>query len=289
MIAGTLGILMALLAPPVSAADLESDTPLDCLKCHTRVLASHDKLGSGTEACWVCHDNTHMGKLHLFDGTIIPLSENPKLCQQCHPGQYSNWQENKHGAASLKQEQPGTALPQCAQCHDPHQPQMTPHDRDITTVPPTAGADELDCLSCHVRTLESHDVLGSGSEACWSCHYNKEMGVFHLAGGNQIPVQSYMVLCGQCHQERYQAWENGTHGVPSWNDEAELVPGTARQGCTGCHNPHKPQIAFTNITRPHPEPAPLPPPLPAQPLMMLGISILLTVAGGVAVARQGAG
>lgn len=146
----------------------------------------------------------------------------------------------------------------------------------------------LDCLSCHVRVLKAHDKLGSGSEACWACHSNVEMGMLHLASGEvQFPLVEFSQLCAQCHQNRYQAWVDGTHGVPAWNEGGIEVPGVERVGCTGCHDPHQPQIVFSNITKPHPPPQPSPSPPSVFLLVLLGGSALLIVAVGVAVVTKG--
>ncbi len=58
----------------------------------------------------------------------------------------------------------------------------------------------LDCLNCHIKTLEGDDKLGTGNEACWVCHYSTKMGVLHLADNTQLPLSDSSQLCAQCHQ-----------------------------------------------------------------------------------------
>lgn len=145
----------------------------------------------------------------------------------------------------------------------------------------------LDCLSCHTKTLKGHDKLGSGNKACWTCHDKTEMTTLHLAGGEtRFPLSDFPRLCAQCHQERYEAWIEGTHGV-AWQERQPTIPGTDRVKCNYCHDPHQPQIAFLNITKPHPPPTSSPPSLPVDPLIIGGISLLVMMAAGLVIATRG--
>ena len=135
-----------------------------------------------------------------------------------------------------------------------------------------------DCLSCHTKKLEFHDGLGTGNKACWVCHDAANMQMLRLVDGTQLSRTDSAQLCGQCHQQRYQAWKEGIHGPP----------GTiATVKCSVCHDPHQPQIALLDITMPHPAPQPD----PSQPTVvlqiMLGTVLLLTIAVAVAVATRG--
>ncbi|MBI2829625.1 MAG: c-type cytochrome [Chloroflexi bacterium] len=146
----------------------------------------------------------------------------------------------------------------------------------------------LNCVSCHQQRLIGHDKLGTGSEACWSCHMSTQMTTLHLAGGaTQFPLEDFPRLCGQCHQKRYEAWQQGTHGVAAFKEGDTETRGTEKAKCISCHNPHRPQVVLSNITKPHPEPAPEPPPPPVQLMGMLGISLFVVVALGVAAVRGG--
>ncbi len=84
--------------------------------------------------------------------------------------------------------------------------------------PPSESDIPLDCLSHHVQVLKGHDKLGEGNEACWSCHLSTQMTTLHLAGGETLPLSDFPRLCAQCHQKRYEAWNEGTHGVPAWKE-----------------------------------------------------------------------
>jgi len=162
------------------------------------------------------------------------------------------------------------------------------------TVPPTLTVNAapesdtpLDCLSCHTKVLKGHDKLGSGNKACWVCHDSTDMKKLRLADGTQLPLADSPQLCGQCHQKRYKAWNEGQHGVPAWKEREPVIPGVEKAKCADCHDPHQPQVVLLNITKPHPPPAPSPPPPPVEPLIILGISLLLIIAIGVAVVKRG--
>ena len=145
------------------------------------------------------------------------------------------------------------------------------------------------CISCHPRTLKGHDKLGSGSKACWVCHDKTDMGILRLAEGTSLSLSESAQLCGQCHQKRYDAWKEGTHGIPAWKEGVPAIPGADKAKCADCHDPHQPQVALWDITKPHPAPAPSPPPPSANLLIILGISLLLMIGIGAAVAKRGEG
>jgi len=138
----------------------------------------------------------------------------------------------------------------------------------------STGKAPLDCVSCHVQPLIAHDKLGVGSEACWNCHLNTQMKTLHLASGaTQFPLEDSSRLCAQCHQKRYEAWLSGTHGVPAWKEGDAVTRSTEKKTCIDCHNPHRPQIALTNITLPHPDQNPPPAAPPYEIIAMAGISL----------------
>jgi len=140
-----------------------------------------------------------------------------------------------------------------------------------------ASAALTQCLSCHQVKLESHDRLGLREEACWACHDKNEMTKLRLAGGSSISRANSSYLCGQCHQKRFKAWSEGTHGVPG---TVAAVP------CTECHNPHQPRIVLANITKPHPAPASAPPSPPVDALAIVGITVVLMTGASIIMAKQ---
>jgi len=294
VVAGFLAILFfAVLptAPLIAAPEAQAPAPLECLNCHTRALQSHDKLGEGSAACRVCHDPNNMDMLRLMDGSQVSKTSSPKVCGQCHSMNYQSWDEGKHGVLSVMEGgASGSMSPRirCVFCHDPHRPQLK---LPTTTKPPPMsplGEGPLPCLSCHVKVLKGHDKLGEGNQACWSCHYSAGMGTLHLSGGEQIALSDYPKLCAQCHQARYQDWVDGTHGVPGFKEGELEVRGSVNTPCIGCHSPHQPQVALLNITKPHPAPVSPAPAPPRDLIMMVGVSLLIVIGGGVII-RQGGG
>lgn len=91
---------------------------------------------------------------------------------------------------------------------------------------------ELDCLSCHNVQLKKHDVFGTDNNACYVCHNSRDMMSLRFLNGTSISLDKAFLICQQCHQERYKAWEEGTHGKPG-----------EKISCTECHDPHKPYIS----------------------------------------------
>ena len=276
---------------PEVIPQLEHGALPDCFRCHTRSLRDgHDKFGAASAGCLTCHSSTRMGKLHLFDGTDIERSDSPKLCGQCHSDKYDAWQKGTHGTLARNTNGSGiptNVKPRCADCHDPHQPKMSVTGTSLPSLVSTKGG-KLDCLSCHVRALKGHDKLGTGSAACWACHLSTEMTTLHLSGQDTgFPLADSVKLCAQCHQKRYQDWVDGTHGVPAWKEGEPAIFGSEKVRCTNCHDPHQPQIPLLNITKPHPAPTPDAPAPPLQLLAVVGISLALTTAVGIAVTRGG--
>ncbi len=298
MLTAFAAVLNLMACPPLLSAAPDEESPLECLRCHTRALQDHDKLGTGSEACWACHDGRKIGTLHLSDGTPLPLEESNQLCGECHPDRYEAWKKNKHGLTAWSKNRPeilNGKKPKCVGCHSAHQPKINLSKGSLTPI--NAGVeDAADCLKCHSRALEGHDKLGPGSKACWACHYNMEMGVLHLrlslripvpAGGERLRMSDYPKLCAQCHQTRYEEWVAGTHGIPAWEEGVVNVHGARRVGCIGCHDPHKPRVSFSKITLPHPSPQPPPPPSSYNLLALLGTAFLIAVGAGVALFKKG--
>lgn len=88
-------------------------------KGHQVELQSHDKLGKGSAACVVCHDDPAKdpGKLKLVDGTLADINDPAavsEVCYQCHSEKYKEWEQGVHGKRADKCTTSG--------CHDPHTP-----------------------------------------------------------------------------------------------------------------------------------------------------------------------
>jgi hypothetical protein len=103
---------------PVAAGSVEAGRkfPND-FKGHEIVLIGHDKLGKGSEACVVCHDDAEKnpGMLKTIDGSLVEITGDVSLvCMKCHSAQYALWKAGAHGR--------GEAKCTAAGCHDPHTP-----------------------------------------------------------------------------------------------------------------------------------------------------------------------
>ncbi len=181
--------------------------------------------------------------------------------------------------------------------------EATPSETPPPTVTVTEEPEPLNCMSCHFapepipgiprpKPLIGHDKLGPGNEACRACHFNLSLITMiesttslHLAGGTQFPLSESPQLCAQCHEKRFDAWDEGTHGVPLWQETGLVIPTTDKVKCTECHDPHQPQIVLLGITKPHPPEAPSPPQPPADMLIVLGGSLLFLAVVGVMVRK----
>lgn len=86
-------------------------------KGHDIVLQGHDKLGSGSDACVVCHDEPtkNPGVLKAIGGGTVQVDGNTSLvCAKCHSAKFAEFKAGTHGKH----------YPTCtyAGCHDPHTP-----------------------------------------------------------------------------------------------------------------------------------------------------------------------
>ena len=69
------------LVTTASAADPESNQPLDCTSCHQKTLEYHDKLGSDNNACIACEEiiELQFPEVEITEATII--SEKTSYCK----------------------------------------------------------------------------------------------------------------------------------------------------------------------------------------------------------------
>jgi hypothetical protein len=88
----------------------------------------------------------------------------------------------------------------------------------------------------HEITLEVHDILGKGGEACLACHSSptEDPGKLKTPDGSLVDVTGDVSrVCQKCHFEKYRDWQAGIHG--------KRAP-----KCTssGCHDPHTPSWMY---------------------------------------------
>jgi len=88
----------------------------------------------------------------------------------------------------------------------------------------------------HEITLEVHDVLGKGAEACLMCHDDptRDPGKLKAPDGSLIDITGDISrVCQKCHFEKYRDWKTGVHG----KDQPKCTSG-------GCHDPHTPSWIY---------------------------------------------
>ncbi|MCW4051030.1 MAG: cytochrome c3 family protein [Candidatus Bathyarchaeota archaeon] len=267
----------------------ELDSSVSCLSCHTTGF-DEDTNTFETEGvtCEACHG----------PGDTMERDTSPELCGECHSGPYPTYEEWKdsgpsHGnadcllchdqhTAELKFE---TSTGTCGQCHDTHVDQVldTVHGETdvecadchmieepadfVKGTPAKTGHSfsltehELDCSTCHDRPLSKHDVLGEKAYACLSCHGDIHELKLELVNREVYPLDNSVPLCAQCHNERYTAWEQGTHGE---YDDPEAQ-------CTECHDPHDPIITGISTLES------IPPRVAAKPAPILPLIVVAVV------------
>lgn len=221
-------------------------SPELCGECHTGPYPTYKEWkksdpGHGNATCILCHDE-HNAEL------ITPSSTG--TCSLCHESHVEDLSDTKHGDANVE----------CAECHmyrkpanfEEGIPAITGHTFSMT-------GDQLDCSTCHERTLFKHDILGKKAYACLSCHGAIHSLELELVNGSTFPLEEPVSLCGQCHNERFTAWEGGTHGEPN----------EPYSPCTDCHDPHNPLIYQFSTLSSLPERRP-----PRSPQFFLPLSVV---------------
>ncbi len=80
----------------------------------------------GTVACAACHDLQDRERLHLADGTVIPLAEVQQLCGQCHGLQARDYAHGAHGGMNgyWDLSRGPRVRNGCVDCHNPHAPKF---------------------------------------------------------------------------------------------------------------------------------------------------------------------
>lgn len=81
--------------------------------------------------------------------------------------------------------------------------------------------ENIECSDCHARVMERHQFP---TQPCTSCH-SQDMSTITLRNGEIIPLEESTPLCAQCHNDIYDAWIEGKHGISEFK-------------CVECHDPH---------------------------------------------------
>ncbi|MEI8012394.1 MAG: cytochrome c3 family protein [Candidatus Omnitrophota bacterium] len=165
-----------------------------CVACHEKegrgcALSMHFKLnlktddGSAEQGCEMCHGP---GSVHAENSeqknNIINPRRDPRICFNCHAEKRMEFRlPNHHLVLEGKMS--------CADCHDPHGPDM---------VPSAASMDSLNdlCFKCH-RDKQGPFVFEHPAmrEGCTACHK------VHGSINDKMLLARDMNLCLKCHTE----------------------------------------------------------------------------------------
>ena len=88
-------------------------------RAHWDIVLSHgsDEIMN----CQTCHNNNNVWQFHFGREQSVTADYVPKLCSQCHSGQYKDWAEGSHGKRANGWQYP-RAITTCTSCHNPHHP-----------------------------------------------------------------------------------------------------------------------------------------------------------------------
>lgn len=105
-------------------------------KEHSNIVmghGSHDR----NNLCYNCHNEANLLTVQVRDGRELKLSDSVPLCGSCHGPTYRDWEAGAHGRTNGHWDRKGEIKRlACANCHDPHAPQ-------IPTRPPAPGPHPL--------------------------------------------------------------------------------------------------------------------------------------------------
>lgn len=194
---------------------------VNCLNCHEEATSSFKKSfhgeaiqynKPGVPDCIKCHSS---GKgSHSIQPLDLRSAENS--CKQCHVAESKIYDTSVHYRAALE----GKASAGCITCHPTHSEKM----------PPSAGAVNNLCESCHQGAMEAVRKSGHfGSEktdgviSCVSCHESHGTHTPHLDKGT---IQA----CVNCHPGINESFLGSVH-------ETLFIDGD--MNCLSCHKTHE--------------------------------------------------
>lgn len=102
---------------------------------------------------------------------------------------------------------------------------------------------------------------GKGTMWCLDCHQGTNRDVLRTIGGMPVDFDQSDRLCAQCHSARHRDWSFGAHGKRAGGQW--LGAQRTLYACTHCHDPHRPQLALRQPSKPPPVRAGL---APMQPV-----------------------
>jgi hypothetical protein len=121
---------------------LRQSNPLPASMDGLTTFHQHMVFKHGNSTCTSCHVEGRHDRIHLANGSVLPMTEALSLCAQCHGPQYRDYQHGSHGGMNGywdRKRGPRTRN-HCVDCHDPHAPQIPavmpaapPRDRFLHT------------------------------------------------------------------------------------------------------------------------------------------------------------
>lgn len=196
--------------------------PVDCSQCHEAATRSFRESFHGralshgdpsAPSCADCHgENTNPHRMQPLD---TRTAEN--ACQRCHESEADAYDTSVHFAAA----QEGLESPGCVSCHPTHG----------TSLPPSTGAVNRLCESCHTNAMEQvwrgehKDVADQlqGQMSCASCHDVHATHKPELSGNT-------LEACMECHPGYDEQFAGSVH-------EELLADGG--MNCISCHRTHQ--------------------------------------------------
>jgi len=90
------------------------------------------------------------------------------------------------------------------------------------------------CLECHEEKVDALKMTLHGLIPCENCH---GAALDHPENPEKLDIDRSRELCLRCHAELYMP-SSGRNSIPGIED----VDHNAGMECTGCHNPHNPNL-----------------------------------------------
>jgi cytochrome b subunit of formate dehydrogenase len=194
---------------------------VSCTECHEDAVDSFTgsfhqvALSHGTPNapdCINCHSAS--GDSHLIKPLDLRSAENS--CQMCHEAVAKRYDGSVHAVAAAK----GKNSPGCVSCHQTHS----------KAFPPSSGAINNNCTSCHQGEMHNLNENGHGigeSEggpvSCASCH---DVHATHIPTVDITTLQA----CSDCHPGIKHEFEGSVHEELFANNE---------MNCLSCHKTHQ--------------------------------------------------
>lgn len=192
---------------------------VNCAMCHEDAARSFttsfhgQALAKGVPnapTCYSCHGtggNPH--RIHSLDSKTAE-----EACYNCHTDETGAYDGSVHAIAAKK----GKNSPGCVSCHSTH----------TTALPPSSGAVNKLCQSCHGDAMLKHSghVMIKGSDAvmsCASCHDVHATHKPHLDKGT-------LEACIECHPGYEEKFKGSVH-EPMWEQ--------GKMNCISCHRTHQ--------------------------------------------------